>query len=251
MKVKVLIATHKEYEMPKGEIYSPIQVGTALSEKLKCVSLYDNLGDNISEKNKNYCELTALYWAWKNLDADYIGLCHYRRYFRGRNGIATENEIANELLKAPIIVPQKRHYIIETNYSQYIHAHHKKDLVQAREIIKEQCPEYLCAWNRVMAGTSGHRFNMLIMRKSELDKYCSWLFRILFELERRLDITNYSEYDSRVFGFVAERLLDVWLEKENMVFSEMKVYATERTSWIKKGIAFVWRKIKYKDDKQK
>ena len=79
MDIKILVAAHKKYWMPDDSVFLPIQVGAALHLALGYVP--DNTGDNISAKNPNYCELTALYWAWKNLDCEYIGLCHYRRYF--------------------------------------------------------------------------------------------------------------------------------------------------------------------------
>lgn len=78
MKINVLVVTHKSYWMPRDKVYLPILVGNNL---VKEKYLRDNIGENISLKNKNYCELTALYWAWKELQFDYIGLCHYRRYF--------------------------------------------------------------------------------------------------------------------------------------------------------------------------
>lgn len=84
MNLKILVVTHKSYWMPDENIYLPIFVGTNKSDRN---FLRDNEGDNISYKNKNYCELTAIYWAWKNLKLDkydYIGLCHYRRYFTGK-----------------------------------------------------------------------------------------------------------------------------------------------------------------------
>ena len=83
MNIKILVVTHKKYWMPKIEMYLPIQVG--LINKNDLGYLKDNTGDNISYKNPNYCELTAMYWAWKNIDVDYIGICHYRRYFTNKN----------------------------------------------------------------------------------------------------------------------------------------------------------------------
>lgn len=77
--IKIIIATHKKYWLPKDSIYLPLQVGAEGKKDLGYVK--DNIGDNISAKNANFCELTGLYWAWKNLDADYVGLVHYRRYF--------------------------------------------------------------------------------------------------------------------------------------------------------------------------
>ena len=81
MKIRMIVATHKPYWMPEDPVYLPVQVGAAGRESLGFQR--DDEGENISAKNPNYCELTGLYWAWKNLDADYIGLVHYRRYFSG------------------------------------------------------------------------------------------------------------------------------------------------------------------------
>ena len=82
-KIKILVACHKsDTAIYQNDIYMPIQVGKALHANVELGFQCDNTGDNISEKNDSYCELTAIYWAWKNLkDIDYIGLCHYRRYF--------------------------------------------------------------------------------------------------------------------------------------------------------------------------
>lgn len=78
---KVFVITHKECEIPKVEGQYILLVGAEnKSEAIKC-DFRDNTGENISEKNKNYCELTGVYWIWKNVDADIIGLCHYRRFF--------------------------------------------------------------------------------------------------------------------------------------------------------------------------
>lgn len=77
--IKILIAAHKQYWMPNDPVYLPLHVGAEGKQDLGYTQ--DNTGDNISAKNPNFCELTGLYWAWKNLDADYVGLVHYRRYF--------------------------------------------------------------------------------------------------------------------------------------------------------------------------
>ena len=83
MNIKILVATHKPYWMPDDDVYLPIHVGKAGQKDIGFIG--DDTGENISYKNANYCELTGMYWAWKNLQADYIGLCHYRRYFTNSN----------------------------------------------------------------------------------------------------------------------------------------------------------------------
>ena len=104
-------------------------------------------------------------------------------------------------------------------------------------------PEYLDAYERVMKKTTGHRFNMFIMKKQLMDKYCTWLFDILFELENRLDISNYSANDKRVFGFVSERLLDVWLETNRVKYKDIPYIFLEKENWITKIANFLKRKL--------
>lgn len=247
MKVTIAVATHTLYRFPQDKLYLPVQAGAAINPKLPYTG--DNTGENISHRNKNYCELTVLYWAWKNLDADYIGMCHYRRYFTAKKygekwgRILTGAEIEEILKTSKVILPTKRNYFIETNYTQYIHAHHEQDLVVTRAIIEEKYPEYLLAYDRCMAQTYGHHFNLFVMEKHLLDHYCEWLFDILFELERRLDISGYDEYNRRVFGFVSERLMDCWLETNHIRYTELPIVHLEGQHWIKKGANFLIRKF--------
>lgn len=232
--------------MPSAQMYLPLQVGSAISEALPYA--HDDTGRNISEKNKTFCELTGLYWAWQNLGADYIGLCHYRRYFARRAfgkkeaRILSDGEAQVLLLDHDVVLPKKRNYWIETNYSQYVHAHHREDLDTTRQILAEVCPEYLPAYDAVMGRTSGHRFNMFIMKKDILDAYCGWLFDILFRLEDRLDISGYDAVSRRVFGYVGERLLDVWVETNHIAYTELPVVNLENQHWLKKGGRFLLRK---------
>lgn len=248
MDIKIMVATHKKYWMPEDKMYIPIHVGKKGKEDLGYQG--DDTGDNISEKNKNYCELTGLYWAWKNLDAEYKGLAHYRRHFmiKGAKGTKKEKVLtyiqAEKLLKkADIILPNPRNYYIETNYSQYVHAHHAQDLDITRQILTEKYPEYVKAYDETMKSTIGHRFNMFIMKSELYDKYCEWMFDVLFELEKRLDISDYNEYDSRVFGFVSERLLDIWLETNKLTYINTPVEFMEKQNWLIKGTKFLQRKI--------
>ena len=250
MKCHIIVCCHKDDIKVCQEPYLPIHVGKALnSQDLGIVG--DDTGDNISAKNKSYCELTGLYWAWKNLkDTDVIGLCHYRRYLAGRRGgrgfsrILTGPQVGALLKTAPVLLPKKRNYFIETGYSQYVHAHHEEDLLETRKILGERCPEYVAAFDRTLSRTKGHRFNMFVMRRDLLERYCAWLFSVLFELEKRLDISAYSDYDKRVFGFVAERLLDVWLETCKIPYRELPVLHLESQHWVKKGTAFLKRKFR-------
>ena len=247
--IKLLVAMHKAYRLPENALYYPIQVGGIHIPGME-KALRDDTGENISDKNKSYCELTALYWGWKNLPADYLGLVHYRRYFAKKSmggekfdRIAAEADLRAALEKAPVILPKKRNYWIETTYSQYVHAHHKEDLDVVQQILTDRYPAYLPAYAAVMGRTSGHRFNMLVMRRDILDAYCTWLFDVLGEVEKHLDTSDYDAYSGRVYGFLGERLLDVWIETNHISYTELSVVFLENQHWLKKGTAFLMRKF--------
>ena len=250
MNIKILVAAHKTYWMPEDPVYFPLHVGAEGKADLGYVK--DNTGDNISAKNPNFCELTGLYWAWKNLEADYVGLVHYRRYFTRREvhniaqkkaEILGKEEWEKLLSVCPVVVADKRKYYIETNRSHYNHAHPPISLDETERIIREQYPEYSRAFTTVMERTWAHMFNMFVMRRDLFDAYCRWLFSILFELEKRLDISSFDAYNARFLGFVSERLLDVWLEKNKIAYKEQNVSFMEPQNWFRKGGLFLKRKI--------
>ena len=249
MDIKIIVAAHKPYRMPEDEMYLPVHVGAENKESIRFQP--DNEGVNISSKNPNYCELTGMYWAWKNLKADYIGLAHYRRHFTNGSHdrdkwkrIITKKELEKKLAGHDVLLPKPRNYYIESTYSQYAHAHHATDLDTTREILSEKYPEYIEGFDKVMKSSVGHRFNMFIMKKEYFDSWCEWIFDILFELEKRLDISSYSKNDSRVFGFVAERLIDVWLMKNKISYCDMPYVFMEKQNWLVKGFNFLKRKLK-------
>lgn len=252
MDVKVIIATHKKYDMPKDEMYVPLHVGREGKDDLGYVG--DNTGDNISIKNPKFCELTGLYWAWKNLDAEYLGLAHYRRHFTLKkksqrkklglmNSVLEKKELEPLLEKYPIIVPKKRKYYIETLYSHYAHTHYAEHLDVTRQIIQEKYPEYLADFDKVMKQKSGYMFNMYIMRRDLSDEYCAWLFDILFELEERLKEQEYSFFQGRFYGRVSEIIFNVWLLHRKEAYKEIPCMHMEKINWFNKGTAFIKAKL--------
>ncbi len=248
MNIKLIVAAHKAYRMPQDPMYLPLHVGKA-GKDLDLGFQGDNTGDNISEKNPTFCELTGIYWAWKNLDADYVGLCHYRRHFRGKPGrdkwdcILTEAQAEQLLRDTDVLLPRRRNYYIEKVYDQYVHAHPAEGLDLALKLAADQGESYARAVEAMKQRTWTHIYNMFIMKKDIFDGYCQWLFDILFEVERRVDISGYSAYDKRVFGFVSERLLDVYLEANGIPYKEVPVMFMEKQNWLKKGGAFLKRKF--------
>ena len=243
MKLTVIVAAHKPYPMPQDAAYLPVQAGAALHEDIGFQR--DDEGENISARNPLYCELTALYWAWKNCSCDALGLAHYRRYLSAGEKKAADGEEVRRLLeKHPVLLPKKRHYWIETGASQYVHAHGQESLDALRSVMKALAPQYLPAFEKSLQRRSGHRFNMFVMRRGLADAYCEWLFMLLFALEKQIGGTK-TEI-ARLYGFLSERMLDCWIETNGISYAEMKVYSTERTNWLKKGAAFVGRKLRRK-----
>ena len=252
--IKIIVATHKKYDMPKDNMYIPVHVGKALKQDVNLGYQGDNAGENISIKNPYFCELTGLYWAWKNIDADYIGLAHYRRHFSTSNKILKKtncklnnilnHEQADKILQSTdIILPKKRKYYIENLYSHYKHTLHIEPLDETRKIIQEKYPEYLEEFEKLHKSTCAHMFNMFIMKKEILNEYCSWLFDILFELENRVDTTKYDSFHARFFGRVSELLLDVWINKNGYKYEEVRVIDVEKVNWFKKCYCFLVAKF--------
>ena len=250
--VKIIVAAHKKYQMPEDDLYLPLHVGAEGKDDIGYIK--DNTGENISLKNPFFCELTGVYWAWKNLDADYIGLVHYRRYLTVAKKIPkTEDEKfkkvlnkeeVNKLLEdTDIILPKKRKYYIETIYNHYKHTMYIEPLDITGEILKEKYPEYVPEFEKLKKKTSMHAFNMFIMKKDLLDKYCTWLFDILFELEKRVDNSKYDSFHARFYGRISERLLDVWLETNKLSYKEVKLMDMQNVNWLKKGSSFLMAKF--------
>lgn len=251
--IKIYVATHKEYQMPKDSMYVPIHVGSIGKESIEGYES-DATGDNISNKNSGYCELTGLYWAWKNSDAEYVGLSHYRRHFTFEKALPKEENLKFKLVapqskidclfeETDIILPKKRKYYIENLYNHYKNTLYVEPLDETGRIITEKHPDYSMEFNRLNKRTSAHMFNMLVMKKEYLDEYCEWLFDILFELEKRIDTSAYDAFHGRFYGRISELLLDVWIKTKGYSYNEVRVMDMNLINWGVKIAAFLKAKI--------
>lgn len=250
MNVKMVVAAHKPYWIPNDPMYVPVQVG---AEGKPSIDGYvpDDTGQNISKKNDRYCELTGLYWAWKNLGADYIGLAHYRRQFAGsgEKGTLTGQEAERLLQKAPLVLPRRRNYFIESIYSHYEHTFGEEQLIMLKGAIKDASPSYLVAFDTHMNERSGHMYNMLIARSDLLDRYLGWLFPLLERVEGEIDFSEMAPFEARCIGRLSELLLDVWVQKNQVNYVECPIRDMEPVNWLKKGSSFL--KAKYLGSKYK
>lgn len=181
----------------------PIQVGSILTEQRIC-DVCDDKGDNISSKNREYCELTALYWIWKNDHSKYAGLCHYRRHFRLDKAMCAKlvNSDIDVILTIPILnFPNVR--------SAYVHDHIESDWNVMMDAIKKLHSEYIGTAQDFQNGNFYYAYNMFITRKEIFDDYCAWLFPILLYCEQNC-VKKENKYQNRYIGFLAERLLSIY-----------------------------------------
>lgn len=227
-KIKILVACHKsDPSIRQNDIYMPVHVGKALHPDINLGFPGDDTGDNISDKNSSFCELTALYWAWKNLKGlDYIGLCHYRRYFDFTNhgmvpvrnmktGDFQSVDLRDDMLLRQLspnqVIMSRRKYNPASLFHDYGCYHNSEDLRTVFTIIQELYPEDAePIKHHILNENALSPFNMFVMSWQEFDRYCQWLFTILFEAERRIDISTYPAYQKRIFGFLGERLMDAY-----------------------------------------
>ncbi len=227
--VSILVCHHKPGPLLEHPGLLPVHVGSTLSPYTLPMQR-DDQGENISANNPSYCELTACYWAWKNLPpAGVIGLAHYRRYFdladdspwANLTRVVRWEELEQRYAGAPdpaallqgrdIVLPRPR-YLSQSVEAQYRKDHRGKDLDTLRAVIGERCPVYGPAFERVMRNHHFSPYNMFIARRERFDAYAAWLFDLLEEVERRVAVPMDDSYQRRIFGFLGERLLNVYLE---------------------------------------
>lgn len=217
----------------------------------------DNTGDNISWKNKYFSELTGIYWAWKNNSADIWGTCHYRRFFttysepfnyrikrlcyyfigigRKRHGliytynfeywkskVIDQEEVAKLFQDYDAVMPVMRRlkYTVEEHYKRY---HNAEDLQILREILSIHSPEYLESFERMLHQDRLYANNMFILRNQTFNELNQWLFKILFEFESKVSLSDYKGYQERIFGFLSERLITSWFMHHSFKVKELNL----------------------------
>lgn len=211
-KVKILVACHKSDKVFQNDVYIPIHVGKAIS-KCQMDMVGDDSGDNISEKNPMYCELTAQYWAWKNLnDVEYVGLCHYRRYFETQ---VTDDNIDNLLgTNCDIILASP---LIERGCMgvRLQKATCMEDVYILMNVLKKEFPDFYLTAERFLNGNRCVPYNMFVMRKELFNSFAYWQFRILEEMEKKVHLSGYTRM-RRIYGYMAEMLLPIWCEHNKL-----------------------------------
>lgn len=223
MKIKIFTMTHKKFEIPTDKMYEPLQVGRAGKEDLGYLA--DNTGEHISDLNCYYSELTGFYWLWKNYyETEYIGTCHYRRYLLNeQEKIFTEAEYL-KLLEEYDLITTKRVLLNNSYHFGFSANHNIHALDVTGEVIKELHPDYYNAFFRLVNGAETYFGNIIVTSKKLFDEYCEWMFSIFFEVQKRIDMeTDEDEYHKRVFGFISEFLLLVWVTVKKLKVYECKV----------------------------
>lgn len=225
--LKLFILTHKPFDVPKNDLYVPLQVGAANSSALGY--LRDDTGDNISGKNCYYSELTGMYWIWKNYkSADYVGTCHYRRYLMADSGRLPYKEEYLELLSQFDLITTKK-VLLPNSYYYGFSANHNVIILDAvGEALKVLYPDYYGLFVKLVNDNHTYFGNMVIMSKVLYNSYCEWLFSVFFWVEDRYSLENGEDsYHKRVFGFISEFLLYVYAVKNGLKVKTLKVAMTE------------------------
>lgn len=259
MSLKILVCYYKDVIInPTNEAYFRIQCG-ADATGVDLLMTKDNTGDNISYRNTYWSEITGLYWAWKNIEkTDYVGLCSYRRFFNFKQNpkepikvfpLNSTQEIENIVIpdmnnifnNYDVVLPKQYTYAYNT-YTVCKMNYRMEDFEILENLINDISPEYKEAYKKVFYDTNlqiGH--NMFIMKWNNFQEYCSWVFSILLEAEKKINPTDYPVHQIRVFGYMHEILLAVFIEKKRM-----KPYYSQLTWLTDNSAGFKFNKLWYR-----
>lgn len=230
--IKIFVTCHKKFHIPQCSLLYPVQAGATFNKKIDGY-YYDDDGENISYKNKKYCELSVQYYAWKNHQADYYGFVHYRRYFsfsdqkfktNWLNEIVVddftdfetkfgydEKNIQDIIGKYDVIIPCRQ--LIGNVYLQYKYSVFQdiKDLKFCKQYICKKYPEMRRATKKYLKSFKGYCCNQFIMSKELFNDYSAWLFDILEQHEKFNSHENSDVQKFRVSGYLAERLFGIYI----------------------------------------
>lgn len=257
-----MVCCHKNTPRFRSDVLFPVHAGRAAASEGARAQLRDmpgdDTGDNISLKNGSYCELTALYWSWKNPAltemSDYVGLCHYRRIlgltprtgrriapllrFENRLGSKREKSLASRLAEREIrnnledacaryeiVLPGPLVPDVISVYNYYALWFLESDLIETIDVIGEKYPKMRGALEEILRADRAYYCNVALMRRDLWEEYAAWLFDVLFEVERRIGdgVATRDGYQRRVYGFLSERLLNVWVRYRTGSSSSLRV----------------------------
>lgn len=248
--IKIFVGYHGTWQGVSDDVFVPLKLGCS---DVNHYLLNDSTGESISNKNKEYCELTGIYWIWKNFPAsEWVGFMHYRRYLdfsllsrkSDIHGVICVNccdenakaefglnasslyEFVNANDRVKVILPEKwsvKSVGYDSLYEQYSEApfHFEKDLLILRDVIKELYPNDEIIFDQCMSDHAGYFTNIFVFKREYFDAYCQWIFPILFEFEKKCDLTNYSIQSRRVIGYLAERLMNIFIKKQNFATEDI------------------------------
>jgi hypothetical protein len=227
LELSVFAATQSRIEAKLPEYIVPLEVGAADLD-LHTGYRRDDEGEEISGRNRYYCELTALFWAWKNCSAGVKGLCHYRRFLgkldrpdvyelylvpqrEAAQHLMSEEDILKYMGEYDVILPFPLGPSPMTAKENLLTCVQEKDLTAFEEVLRRRAPEYAETWQQVLMGRHVSYCNMMIMKQPMFDDYCGWLFRILQEAEAAIGASRAAGNHERVYGYIAELMLNVWV----------------------------------------
>ncbi len=241
---KIFVMTHKKFPEPDDPIYLPLQVGAAENGRLGYLS--DDTGDNISAENHLWGELTGMYWIWKNYDGPekYIGINHYRRYFiNEKHEFLGECEI-ERIMGEYDMIASKTNEGEQTYYEAYAEAHNAHDLGEVGRSLERLYPEYSEAFKAAISSHRGYAANLMITTREQYNAYCEWLFAILSDANKSIDVSGYDLYHARVLGFLSEGMLLVWALHHHLRVFEAEIGYTDEKAETKELKLAIGKMIK-------
>lgn len=212
------VITHMEKIQNLPNDFEILYVG-AQGKTVPSGMIGDDTGENISCKNLDYCELTGIYWAWKNSvysDADYVGFCHYRRFYGSKNHSMNPKDYLSAknirvlLGNKKIIVTRKIHYI-DSVYDTLVELPSKEDVNKLRKALLVTSPEYIDVYEKYFQNNMSWHYNMFVMCGKDFKAFCEWMFPILEKCEEFFPQKGQDGYIPRMYGYLSEHLMCVWM----------------------------------------
>ncbi len=224
--LNIYVATHVKFIPPANPIYIPLHVGRYGKPDLGYLG--DDTGENISDLNFLYGELTGLFWIWQNVDdVDYVGICHYRRYFINSARKEMQKRDYIDLLEQYDAIVPKHMQCEESYYEHFGRAHNSRDLDAVGRTLKRLYPDYADAYEQAMQGHIFYYGNLMVTKLSVLKSYAEWLFTIFAEAGEEIDVSGYDDYHKRVYGFLSEQMFYVFLLANGLTYCEVAVGISE------------------------